>query len=140
MHAPDEPIPGFNPNAGAPIDPKTAERWAANYRNQPGTSEEEKGPRRISAYYFGSELLTKLQQQPGCVGIRFYMGLEEDADGKPGRQQLQLLAVGVDANGYDLVPRPGPDGQLLNEDGIIGDATLKCPPYCDPSSPMHAQG
>lgn len=141
----DKPIPGFNPNAGAPIDPKIAEQWAANYRNQPVSEEEKRGRKRITAYYFGNKILDEIRQQPGCAGIRFYMGLEENSstDKARGKSQfeesksrLQLLAVGVDEYGYDIVPRQDASGNILNDDGIIGDATLKCPPFCDPISPL----
>ncbi|MET4106799.1 hypothetical protein [Hymenobacter sp. UYP22] len=131
-----DPIPGFVPNAGAPIAPAEAEQWAANYRNQPQTQDELAGRKRTKAYYFGNQLLDTIQQQPGCVGIRFYMGLEQDLTGDKSKDEYQLLAVGVDVNGYDLVPRTSPAGELLNEDGIVGDGSLKCPSVCDPTSPM----
>lgn len=132
-----DPIPGFNPNAGAPIPPAEAEQWTANYRNQPQTQDELAGRKRTKAYYFGSAMLDTIKQQPGCVGIRFYMGLEQDLTGDKSKDEYQLLAVGVDVNGYDLVPRTGPTGELLNEDGIVGDGSLKCPNVCDPTSPMN---
>ncbi|MDU0371748.1 hypothetical protein ACFPAF_15200 [Hymenobacter endophyticus] len=55
-----DPIPGFNPNAGAPIAPTEAEQWTANYRNQP--QEELAGRKRTKAYYFGNQLLDTIQQ------------------------------------------------------------------------------
>ena len=36
----NDPIPGFNPNAGAPIPLSEAEQWTANYRKDPLTEAE----------------------------------------------------------------------------------------------------
>ena len=78
----NDPVPGFNPNAGAPIPLSEAEQWTANYRNEPLTDAEKGGRKRINAYYFGNDLLDKIQSQPGCVGLRFYMGISRIKGGR----------------------------------------------------------
>lgn len=132
----NDPIPGFNPNAGSPIPAAIAEQWTANYRAQPLTAEEQAGAKRIKAYYFGNEFLNTVQAQENCVGLRFYMGLEEDLTGDKSKDKYQLLVVGVDKNGYDIVPRTKADGSVDGIDDIVGDSTLKCPDVCDLTSPL----
>lgn len=135
MQLPD-PVPGFNPNAGAPIPLAEAQQWAASYRNEPLTDVEKGGRKRINAYYFGNELLDKIQGQPGCVGLRFYMGLSKPKTGEGKPDESQIMVVGVDKDGHDIVSRPGLDGTLMYEDGIVGDDAAKCPPMCDATSPL----
>ncbi|UPL49951.1 hypothetical protein [Hymenobacter sublimis] len=132
----DDPIPGFNPNAGAPIPAGTAEQWTKNYRREPGNGLDAAGRQKINAYYFSNALLDQIQAQEGCVGLRFYMGIEEDLSGDKSKDSYQLLVVGVDANGYDMVPRPAAGGQPATDDGIVGDGSSKCPTVCDPTSPL----
>lgn len=64
----------------------------------------------IKAEFFGREILEKILNQAGCVGIRVYNGL--DAAGL----QSNVL-VGVLANGNDMV------------EGALGDRSFKSPPY-----------
>ena len=94
------------------------------------------GRKRINAYYFGNKLLDEIQRQEGCVGLRFYMGLKQGKaeDGKPA--EPQLLVVGVDKDGHDIVSRLGADGGTMYDDGIVGDMADKCPSVCDINSPM----
>jgi len=63
--------------------------FTARYRAQMGHDQTKGG-------FFGKDALTTILAQQGCVGIRFYYGL--DADGK----QVMVLA-GVDANENDLI-------------------------------------
>jgi hypothetical protein len=68
---------------------------------------------------FGKEAIEALLQQAGCIGVRFYLGLD-----KAGKKTMVLF--GVDAKGNDLlayvadqnVPCPNycPDGNFLNTD------------------------
>ena len=132
----NDPIRDFNPDAGAPIPVAEAAGWAANYRNEALTEAEVAGRKRINAYYFGNKLLATIQSQEGCVGLRFYMGVEKTKDEKGKRDEPQLLVVGVDKNGHDIVPRLGADVQRLGADGIVKDMSIKCSSVCDASSPL----
>ncbi|MBX0292010.1 hypothetical protein K3G63_16280 [Hymenobacter sp. HSC-4F20] len=131
-----DPVPGFNPDAGALIAPALAEQWTANYRQQPLTDAGPGAAKRINAYYLSNQILTEIQAQQGCVGLRFYMGLDKPKAGENKAAEYQMLVVGVDANGYDMVPRPATSGELLYEDGIVGDNAQKCPSVCDSTSPL----
>jgi hypothetical protein len=130
-------LPGFNPNAGSSIPAAVAEQWTADYRNQSLTDEELAGAKRINAYYFGNQLLETIQGQPNCVGLRFYMGLEKNATGDKSDDKYQLLVVGVDANGRDIIPRTQADGTVEGSDGLVGDGSDKCPDNCDSTSPLY---
>ena len=77
----------------------------ANYRKQVGTE-------AVKGGMFFKEILEKIINQPGCVGLRYYYGWQEN--GTPA-----LVLVGVDAQGRDIVR------------GILGDASWLCPPYCN---------
>lgn len=49
---------------------------------------------------FDNELLLGLIGQEGCVGVRVYFGMEEDAESK--LKHETVIFVGVDVNGDDL--------------------------------------
>jgi hypothetical protein len=63
---------------------------------------------------YGRGIFEKILKQKGCVGIRFYPGLDEKGN-------VTVLFVGVDAEGNDILR------------GLIGDSPWNCPPFC--SSP-----
>ena len=94
----------FNGSEGSPIDRNTAAAWTKNYR--------EAAPDGLHGHFFGRELLTKLLNQEGCTGIRFYYGLRDDVP--------QLLAVGADQEGNDQ----------LDPTHHVVDDSKPCPPYC----------
>ncbi|RFP65174.1 hypothetical protein D0N36_09915 [Hymenobacter lapidiphilus] len=129
-----DPIPGFNPDAGAPIPVAEAAEWAANYRSEALTDVEVAGRKRINAYYFGNKLLDEIKNQEGCVGLRFYMGLKKSKTDLTKPDESQILVVGVDEDGRDIVARLGADGEAMYDDGIVGDDAAKCPAICDPHS------
>ena len=133
----NDPIPGFDPNAGSPIPAATAEQWTANYRDQTLTGEQQAGAKRIKAYYFGNEFLNTVQQQENCVGLRFYMGLGKDLTSDKSKDNYQLVVVGVDKDGHDIVPRTQADGTVQGNDSIVGDGSNRCPDNCDPTSPLN---
>ncbi|MFD2785997.1 hypothetical protein [Hymenobacter rubripertinctus] len=53
-------------------------------------------PNAEASHFFSKQQLTKLLDQPNCVGIRVYLGLDE-------QQQPQLVAVGTDALLSDML-------------------------------------
>lgn len=99
--------------AGDPITRETAKKWTANYTS--------KNPGTIRGHYFGNEIIQQILNQTNCSGIRIYYALD-DKGGK------QLLLVGVDYAGNDLLPA---EGNTLDGSGnIIADASFPCPDYC----------
>lgn len=132
----NDPIRDFNPDAGAPIPVVEAAAWAANYRSEALTEAEVAGRKRINAYYFGNKLLDEIKNQEGCVGLRFYMGLKKSKTDLTKPDESQIMVVGVDKDGHDIVPRLGANGEAMYDDGIVGDDAQKCPTMCDPNSPL----
>ncbi|WP_299702182.1 hypothetical protein [uncultured Pontibacter sp.] len=88
---------------GGPIDRAQAKRWTASYRAS--------GRGKTNAHLFGGETVRKLLEQDGCVGMRIYYALDDNGE-------QQLLLVGTDADGNDLV-----EGEIL-------DHSTPCPPDC----------
>jgi len=68
---------------------------------------------------FGSNVILAVLNQPGAQGIRIYYGIV------PGTAGLQLILVGVDINGNDIVP------------GVYGDRSEICPPMCSTANAIN---
>ncbi len=66
---------------------------------------------------FGRQAFDAILAQPGCTGIRIYLGRGDD--GTPA-----MVLVGMDAEGEDLA------------DGEVMDRGWPCPPVCPSSSPL----
>jgi hypothetical protein len=105
----------FDSSVGDPIDLTLAKKWTANYKNTI-----EKPDQRVS-HYFGFEIIQEILSQESCIGIRMYYALDDNGD-------RQLLLVGVDSTGEDILPASG--GKTNDGGGIIGDASFPCPNTC----------
>src|ERR1700684_2271385 len=73
-------------------------------------------PTENRGYLIGRNIIELILAQPGCVGMRFYYGLNED-------NQKTLVYVGIDSQGNDLIKRTivMENGALTVADGIMGD-------------------
>lgn len=73
-------------------------------------------PNENRGYHLGRNIIEKILAQPGCVGMRFYYGLNEAG-------QKTLVYVGLDADGKDIVKTTliAENGVMMSEDGIIAD-------------------
>lgn len=60
---------------------------------------------------YGRNVFEKILKQKGCVGIRFYPGVDPDGN-------VTVLFAGFDKEGNDILA------------GTIGDNPWWCPPYC----------
>lgn len=69
--------------------------------------------------FFGKTAIKNILQQEGCVGIRYYYGL--DGNDKP-----VLVLVGVDANGDDLYQ------------GNLAEVSFPCPTYCSTANELNS--
>lgn len=96
----------FNGSEGAPIDRTEAAKWTANYRNAVAGA----NGAAVKAHFYGREVLQKLLDQPGCMGIRMYYARDE-------KGQKQLILVGADADGNDM-------------EELVVDSSKVCPPDC----------
>ena len=74
--------------------------------------------RKTIGWAFDREVLDAMLSQPGAEGVRIYMGQND------GGAQTPIL-VAIDKAGRDLF-------------GVIAEEATPCPPYCDPSSALHA--
>ncbi len=95
----------FNGTEGAPITLATAATWTANYRSTIA-------PTDTRAHFFGRDILAKILQQEGNMGIRIYYALNDAGE-------KQLILVGADSKENDQT------------DGIIADFSSGCPHRCD---------
>lgn len=82
---------------------------------------------------FDRAAIDKLLSHPKCVKLRIYNGMSEDLN-------VRMVIVGVDENDQDILPLN--ENKLLNGDDdddepIIVDEGLRCPPVCPPPSPLH---
>jgi len=77
---------------------------------------EEAHPTEVRGYVLGRNIIDQILAQPGCVGMRFYYGLNEEGE-------KTLVYVGVDAEGQDIVKTTVvmSSGALVEADGIIAD-------------------
>jgi hypothetical protein len=89
--------------------------------------------------------LDNLLAQPGCAGIRVYLGMKTDSEAGKNSCWTYVL-VGIDANGNDMC---GPYtaaakakrlalGLTANDDdGGTEEDPLPCPPSCGDPSPLN---
>lgn len=93
----------FTGNEGGPITPAEAAALTSNYRSKRAAGV-------VLGGFIGKNNITKLLDQPGCMGIRVYHG--ESADGTP-----EIVLVGADANENDILT-------------LVIENSFKCPPSC----------
>jgi len=73
-------------------------------------------PADVKGYYVGSDIITKILAQPGCVGIRLFNAYNEQG-------KKTLVYVGVDAAGKNILKTSVVTikGDLSTEEGIVAD-------------------
>lgn len=106
----------FNGSEGGPIPLPTAKEWTANYRKTIKEGE-------TRAHYFGKDTFYRLLNEDKCVGIRAYYAIDD-------KGSKQLLLVGVDENGNDLLPSEGTAAKEGGDELAIMDFSYPCPAYC----------
>ena len=121
----------YDGSEGGVIPLAEAAEWTANYRKQTPD------PDVARAHVFGRNILQKLLAQKRCVGIRMYYGLKP-ADNEEGYIK-QLVLVGVDAEGNDLVAK-GEGEDVTSEDDLVVDRSSICPPDCGSGSVLDGGG
>lgn len=86
----------FTGDEGSYISLDQARTWIANFRlDNPGA---------VSAFYLGKNKISEIINQQGCVGIRIYNAVN-------GNQQYQLVVVGVDKDGREILD----SGKILDQ-------------------------
>jgi hypothetical protein len=77
-------------------------------------------PTGVRAWLFDRRAVDAILAQSGCAGLRIYRA--ETKDG------AQVVLVGTDKDGNDLVPAKATDA------GLVAERAWPCPPWCDAAS------
>jgi hypothetical protein len=94
-----------------------ASELTSNYRASLGT-----GDSPIIGGYFGGDAISAILAQDGCIGIRYYYGLDES-----GTSPVPvLIIVGVDGDCNDMT------------DGLLAERSTPCPPICGSSNSLNS--
>lgn len=112
----------FKKTVGSEVPKKEALKWIEKYDND---HRRDKG-KDTKSIFFGSEMIRKILDQPGCTGISFFLGLKHSDYAK--KETVNLVLVGRLENGTLLWPDI--DGGKDGPDGFVGDTGLPCPPDC----------
>lgn len=99
-----------------------AVEYTTNYRENPVKD----AP--LSETYDAASVIALLNQQ-GCQSFRLYLGRKSD-------QRICTVLVAVDANGNDILPPTG-NIALADDEGIILEDAIQCPPICPTPSPLN---
>ncbi len=101
-------------------------RWR---RNRP--------PDSINGARFERVTFDRLLAQPGCQGIRIYLGLHDPADPSvpKGQSMWTYVIIGTDAKGNDIIP---PQSAMTEDSGgDPGQNPILCPPSCGDQDPLN---
>jgi hypothetical protein len=73
-------------------------------------------PDDVKWFCMGKNILEQILAQPGCAGIRFYNGINENG-------QKTLVYVGMDSDGKDIIKRVvvQANGAVVASDGVVAD-------------------
>ena len=123
---------------GAEIDFKVATEWTKNHRHRT--------PGGVVSQFFGQEIINKILQQPGCIGIRFYYANSKPLTGwqrfvkkcfASSEGEVHLIMAGVTKDGMDQLPGSGPHVETFaltataaagsSSSSILGEQSVPCP-------------
>ena len=93
----------LNDNTGELVTLTEAAEWTQNYRSTINSGD-------VTGHFFGKNKYNTILEQPGCIGVRTYYGIENG--------EKVLVLVGVDEQGNDMT------------NGAIVEQGAKCPPRC----------
>ena len=107
------------------VAPDSTERVWPTYDHEIGLTEAREmigrwkraNPEKAGAGAMTRVGLDRLLAQKGCLGVRFYYGLNPD-------NTMSLIAVGVDEFGNDM------------DEGELAERIFPCPPYCPMDSAL----
>jgi|GEM_PF-713016 len=99
------------------VSATVSKNWIDNYY--------QKNPKGIQAHFFGYEIIKQILSENGCVGIRAYYALN-------GAGVQQLLLIGVDSNGENLLPQVTTGNGRVTDGStnVVADMSVPCPSYC----------
>ena len=112
--------PPFNGSEGGPIALTIVTRWKKNYFDQQinrGVPKDEV----MKGHFFGMDIIQKILNQPGCMGIRVYYALNED-------MEKRVILLGAKADHSDMDPG---NGESVDGNGnTAANFSVDCPPIC----------
>lgn len=91
-------------------------------------------PNEVPGHFIGKDILKKILNQPGCVGITFRKGLNEAGE-------EHLVYTGIDMGGKDILTYTvvTPVGDIETREAIVGDRTIwDWTIFTDPPKPKPA--
>jgi len=100
---------------GTLVSKELSKQWITNYTS--------KNPSLLRAHFFGFEIVNQILNQSGCIGIRMCYALNNSG-------VQQILLVGVNSNGENILPSTQVAGKISGNEGIIADMSFPCPTYC----------
>lgn len=104
----------FSKKDAGPIDKAKAKQWMKKY--------EDKHKDGIKSYFFGSDIIRKIIDNPEAVGMRVYFAYGDE-------DKLQMVLIGAREDGSNIWPTDV-TGKDAPTDGTVADGGLPCPPYC----------
>lgn len=102
----------FNGREGSVVTLKEASGWTKNYRDTLPSDE-------IIAQFFGKEKLLLILNQEGCMGIRFYYGIDDDG-------LKNIIAVGASSDENDMI------------NGVILEYAFRCKSRCSSNNSLNS--
>ena len=76
---------------------------------------------------FNRDAIDRLLAVDGCAGIRIYYGMDSS-------DKVHAILVAVNEGNEDLIE----GNSLLNEEPVIIEVGLRCPPSCPPASVLNS--
>src|SRR6266705_624021 len=123
---------------GAEIDIKVASEWTKHHRHRNAGG--------VVSQFFGQEIINKILQQPGCIGIRFYYANAKPLSGwqrlvkrcfATSEGEVHLIMAGVTKDGEDQLPGSGTHIEAFaltataaasgSSSTILGEQSVPCP-------------
>lgn len=83
------------------------------------TAYREANPGAVPGHFIGRDILEKILNQPGCIGISFRKGLNEK-----GEEHLVYTGVGKDGKDILTYSVVTPIGDIKHYDAIVADRTI----------------
>jgi hypothetical protein len=80
---------------------------------------------------FNREAFDALLGEPGCVGLRFYLGMDDGL-------KVKIIAVGVNAANEDMLPEQAARAMVMSDPNQIVEDGQRCPDDCPPASPLNS--
>lgn len=102
----------FNGTEGVQVTLDDASGWTKNFRDTIVTGD-------TLGHFFGKDILQKILDEPDCMGIRIYYGL--DANG-----EKNLVLSGALENQDDM------------ENGVLAEHSVTCPSRCGKSNALNS--